>query len=173
VFLKLKAARRPPPPWVLETISLRLEHVHLEQTPTGLVFAVLSSSSRGEADIQGVATMICKTIVGAAIAAAAVATAHVAEAAPPDEVDVPGMHYNAVYGGPCDNFDRYIFGRAPNGQALACVASDDNKGSWVLASPLRGVQQIGAPCGDEDGAAQSPDGRPLICVSNQGWQPGP
>jgi hypothetical protein len=89
---------------------------------------------------------------------------------PPGETDVPNMHYNAVLGAPCDNWTRNIFGRAPNGQALACVASN-GRGTWVLSAPLRGVQVIGDPCPPGDAAAQSPDGRGLICEYHQGWQP--
>jgi hypothetical protein len=103
----------------------------------------------------------------------AVGTAIAANADPPSgEVDVPGMVYNAVVGGPCSNFNGYIFGRGPDGQALACVAFAGDSGQWVPSAPLRGVQRVGAPCAG-DGAAQSQDGRPLVCVVNQGWQPGP
>ncbi len=92
---------------------------------------------------------------------------------PPDEIDVPGMQYDAVFGAPCDNWHRDIFGRAPNGQALACIAFD-GQGTWVLSAPLRGVQEIGDPCPPGvDSAAQTPDGRALMCVYGQGWQPGP
>lgn len=118
--------------------------------------------------------MIRELIVGAAITVALVSAPGVAGADPPDgETDVPNMQYNAVLGAPCGNFHRYIFGRAPNGQALACVASNDH-GTWVLSAPLRGVQQSGSPCPPgADATAQSPDGRGLMCVYGQGWQPGP
>lgn len=116
--------------------------------------------------------MIRELIFGAAIIAAVMGAPGVAGAEPPPgETDVPGMHYDAVRGASCDSWNRYIFGRAPNGQALACVAFD-GQGTWVLSAPLRGVQEIGAPCpSGVDAAAQSPDGRGLICVYNQGWQP--
>jgi hypothetical protein len=113
--------------------------------------------------------MVRELVTGVAVTAA-LAIAPVASADSSDEQDVPIMHYDGVYGGRCYNVDRFIFGRAPNGQALACVAFDD-VGTWVLSSPLHGVQLIGLPCSG-DGAAQTPDGLPLICVLNQGWQPG-
>ncbi len=116
--------------------------------------------------------MIRTIIIGTAIAAAALITAPISDADPKDEADVPGIQYNAVLGAHCDNWHRYIFGRAPNGQALACVAFD-GVGTWVQSAPLHGVQQVGAPCGSGDGAAQSADGQPLICVFNKGWSPGP
>jgi hypothetical protein len=117
--------------------------------------------------------MIRGSLITAAIAVVAINTAGIAGAEPPPgETDVPQMQYNAVLGATCNNTDRYIFGRAPNGQALACIAFDDN-GTWVLSSPLRGVQTIGDPCPPgHDAAAQSPDGRGLICVYQQGWQLG-
>ena len=31
--------------------------------------------------------------------------------------DVPGMNYDASLGAPCDNYERFIFGRGPSGQA--------------------------------------------------------
>ncbi|MGA3253375.1 MAG: hypothetical protein ABSD32_04390, partial [Mycobacterium sp.] len=31
--------------------------------------------------------------------------------------DVPGMNYQASLGAPCDNYERFIFGRGPSGQA--------------------------------------------------------
>ena len=103
--------------------------------------------------------------VGLGLAVAPVAAAEPAAG----QQDVPNMQFNAVLGSPCDNTDRYIFGRTPDGQALACVAFDGS-GTWVLSSPLHGVQQIGDPCSG-DGAAQTPDGRALICEYGQGWQP--
>ena len=35
-----------------------------------------------------------------------------------------------------------------------------------------GVQEIGSPCPKDQAAAQAPDGRPLLCLAEQGWQPG-
>jgi hypothetical protein len=37
---------------------------------------------------------------------------------------------------------------------------------------LFGVQDIGAPCPKPQAAAQAADGRPLLCLGDQGWQPG-
>jgi hypothetical protein len=118
--------------------------------------------------------MIVKLFAPAAIASSALGVAPLSAADPPDETDVPGMTYGVVIGAPCSNFQRFIFGRTTNGQAAACVSSDASSGNWVLSSPLRGVQDVGSPCPPgQDAAAQSPDGRGLMCVLNQGWQPGP
>jgi hypothetical protein len=107
--------------------------------------------------------------IGTAIAIAAAGDANAEP--PPGETDVPGMHYDAALGTTCSNWDRYVFGRAPNGQALACVGFD-GQGTWVLSAPLRGVQTIGESCPPGDATAQSPDGLALMCVYGQGWQPG-
>ncbi|HEY9303310.1 MAG TPA: hypothetical protein VIO95_03360 [Mycobacterium sp.] len=118
--------------------------------------------------------MIIKFITPAAIASLAFGVAPISAADTPGETDVPGMTYDVVVGAPCANFQRFIFGRTTNGQAAACVSSDGSSGNWVQSSPLRGVQVIGASCPPgQDAAAQSPDGRGLMCVLNQGWQPGP
>ncbi len=118
--------------------------------------------------------MIVKLITPCVIASLAFGVAPISAADPADEADVPGMTYDVVVGTPCSNFQRDIFGRTASGQAAACVSSYGQSGNWVASSPLRGVQEIGAPCPPgQDAAAQSPDGRGLMCVLNQGWQPGP
>jgi hypothetical protein len=107
-------------------------------------------------------------LVGTAVLALIVGAAPIAVAD-----DVPGINDDAVLGAPCDSWDRYIYGRGPSGAPLACVAFD-GAGEWVRSMPLVGVRAIGSPCDDEStGVAQSPDGRGLLCVTNQGWQPGP
>ena len=117
--------------------------------------------------ISGVERFMRRFLVGAAIAAAVIGAAPVATAD-----DVPGIDDNAVLDAPCTNSDRYIFGRSPNGDPLACVGFD-GVGQWVRSMPLVGVRPIGAPCVDENnGVAQSPDGLALLCVPDQGWQPG-
>ena len=57
--------------------------------------------------------------IGAALAATAIGAASVATAG-----DVPRINDDAVLGAPCANSDRYIFGRGPSGEPLACVAFD-------------------------------------------------
>jgi hypothetical protein len=110
-------------------------------------------------------------------------------AAPPPRVsapavvpfaNVPGMATGASLGGPCTNFDRFIFGTDTAGETLACVAFGGIEGQWVSSAPLQGVQQIGAMCTNAggDSAAQTADGRALVCVDGLsgpggGWQPGP
>ena len=112
--------------------------------------------------------MIRQFFIGAAIAAAAMGSAPGAVAD-----DVPDIDDNALLGESCDKWDRYIFGRGPNGEPLACVAFN-GEGQWVRSLPLVGVREIGSQCVSESsGVAQSPDGRGLVCASDQGWQPGP
>ena len=118
--------------------------------------------------------MIRGLSIGAVIAAAAFGAAATLSADPPSgEIDVPGMVYGAALGAPCSNSDRYIFGRSASGQAMACISDGAESGQWVKSAPLYGVQQVGAACSGGDGAAQSPDGRGLVCAMNEGWQPGP
>lgn len=94
------------------------------------------------------------------------------------EGDVPGLNYQASLGAPCDNWERFIFGRGPSGQAEACHFPPPNQfpaantGYWVISYPLYGVQQTGAPCPGSQAAAQTPDGLPMLCLGAQGWQPG-
>ena len=87
--------------------------------------------------------------------------------------DVPGINDDAVLGAPCASTGRYIYGRGPSGEPLACVGFD-GAGQWVQSMPLVGVREVGSPCvGEGDAVAQSPDGLGLVCASDQGWQPGP
>lgn len=126
--------------------------------------------------------MIRELTVAAATAAVAVALVPSAMADPgpmyPDNpghyaTDVPGMRYDASLGAPCDNFDLFTFGRGPGGQSEAChYIAKQNAGYWVISYPLVGEQEIGAPCPGQKSAAQSPDGRPLVCLPDQGWQAG-
>ncbi len=126
--------------------------------------------------------MIRELFIAAAIAGAAIGAAPAAAGDPTHyETDVPGMSYDASLGAPCYSWERYIFGRGPDGQAEACHFLTGNfwpppeTGYWVISYPLYGVQPIGAPCPDPRGAAaQSPDGIALVCRGSQGgWQPGP
>ena len=88
------------------------------------------------------------------------------------------MNFQASLGAPCDNYERFIFGRGPSGQAEACHFPPPNQfpaattGYWVISYPLYGVQQNGAPCPGPQSAAQTPDGLPMLCLGAQGWQPG-
>ena len=52
------------------------------------------------------------------------------------------------------------------------VVAADGRHSTVRASGGFNVQDIGAPCPGPQSAAQSPDGRPMLCLGAQGWQPG-
>ena len=103
--------------------------------------------------------MIRELLGVAAITAGAVAVAPCAAAG--YEGDVPGMNYQASLGAPCDNYERFIFGRGPSGQAEACHFPPPNQfpaattGYWVISYPLYGVQQAGAKCPGPQSAAQS------------------
>jgi len=129
--------------------------------------------------------MIRELFVAAAIAGAAICAAPAAVADDlmyPDkpgryDTDVPGMNYDAHLSAPCDNMELFTFGRGPGGEALQCrwIANQwppIYTGFWVTSYELFGVQDIGAPCPKPQSAAQSPDGRPLLCLGAQGWQPG-
>src|SRR5665213_1240199 len=116
--------------------------------------------------------MIRELLGVAAITAGAVAVAPSAAAG--YEGDVPGMSYQASLGAPCDNYERFIFGRGPSGQAEACHFPPANQfpaatiGYWVISYPLYGVQQAGAKCPDSQAAAQSDAGLPMLCLGAQG-----
>ncbi|GAS95807.1 hypothetical protein RMCC_2773 [Mycolicibacterium canariasense] len=124
--------------------------------------------------------MIRELTVAATIACAALGTA--APAFADDDPgrypsDVPGMNYDASSGAPCDNYQLFTFGRGPGGQAMMCRWVPNQwppvyTGFWMPSYPLYGVQQTGAPCPGPQAAAQAPDGKPMLCLGAQGWQPG-
>ncbi|ORA84629.1 hypothetical protein K3U93_12865 [Mycobacterium malmoense] len=122
--------------------------------------------------------MIRELLAVAAIAGGAISVAPGAAADPHYDGDVPGMNYQASLGAPCDNYERFIFGRGPSGQAEACHFPPPNQfpaattGYWVISYPLHGVQQAGATCPGPQAAAQSQAGLPMLCLGNQGWQEG-
>ncbi|MBV8930353.1 MAG: hypothetical protein JO152_14620 [Mycobacteriaceae bacterium] len=127
-----------------------------------------------------------RALVISAVAGAAFATAPVAAADDSNlyfdkpghyESDVPNMSYDASLGAPCDSWERFVFGRGPGGQAEACHWIPNQwppvtTGFWTISYQLYGVQNIGAPCPGPQSAAQSPDGLPMLCLGDQGWQPG-
>ncbi|HTI74343.1 MAG TPA: hypothetical protein VL634_05055 [Mycobacterium sp.] len=131
--------------------------------------------------------MIRVLFAAAAIAGAAVSTAPAAVADNGDNMyfdkpghystDVPGIVYDAHLNAPCDNMELFTFGRGPGGEALQCRWIENQwppvyTGFWVSTYELFGVQDIGSPCPKPQAAAQAPDGRPLLCLGGQGWQPG-
>ncbi len=128
--------------------------------------------------------MIRELIAAVAIAGAAICAAPAAGAdnqyldAPGHyDGDVPGMNYDAHLTAPCENLDRFTFGRGPGGEVLQCrwIVNQwppQYTGFWVASYQLYGVQEIGAPCPKPQAAAQHPDGRPMLCLGAQGWQPG-
>jgi len=129
--------------------------------------------------------MIRELLLAGALAAAVVGLAPAATAQPPmypDDpgrysTDVPGMSYDAHLGGPCTSWQTNVFGRGPGGEALQCRWIPNQwppiyTGFWVASYPLHGVRDIGAPCPGPQAAAQSPDGRPMLCLGARGWQPG-
>ena len=132
--------------------------------------------------------MIRELTVAAAIAGAAITLAPSAAADPgafPDPpgnyataaTDVPGMNYDAALNAPCDNYQVFTFGRSRGGSTLVCHYIPNQwppvyTGFGVSSYPLHGVQEIGSPCPGPKSAAQAPDGRPMVCLGAQGWQPG-
>lgn len=125
--------------------------------------------------------MVAAAVVGGALGAAPSAIADGTQTSYPG--DVPGITYDAHLSAPCFRWDRYIFGRGPGGEALAChfianlsyVGMDrppEGTGFWVISPKLYGVQEVGSPCPAPQAAAQSPDGLPMLCVGSRGWQPG-
>jgi len=133
--------------------------------------------------------MYRELMTAAAIAAAALSAAPTALADDqpqgPYNGDVPGMNYQAKADAPCTNWDRFIFGRGPGGQPMAChyipgqssIGMDRppggvDTGFWMITYKLYGVQVPGSPCPGSQAAAQSPDGLPMLCLGAQGWQPG-
>jgi hypothetical protein len=124
---------------------------------------------------------IAAAVVGSALGAAPCAGADGTQHAYPG--DVPGMSYDAYLSAPCYRWDRFIFGRGVGGEALAChylvglsyIGMDrppEGTGFWVISPKLYGVQQVGAACPGPQSAAQSPDGLPMLCLGDKGWQPG-
>jgi hypothetical protein len=127
--------------------------------------------------------MIRALVISAAICGAAVGAGAAAGAEPPPpeprhfDDDVPGMAYDAELGDACFSWERFTYGRAPGGEALTCHYIPNqfprkDSGFWVISYPLYGVQEIGSPCPGSQAAAQAPDGRALLCLGAQGWQPG-
>lgn len=94
--------------------------------------------------------------------------------------DPPGMHYDAIPGKGCSNASQYIFGRGPDGENLACSGYPP---VWNSGPLLFGRKSPGGPCpyngpgsdvfrmpGEPDvTAAQTSDGRPLICGRDGRW----
>lgn len=121
--------------------------------------------------------MIRELVSAAALAVAALALAPAAGADPQYTGDVPGIAHGVELDRPCFSWERFIYGRGPGGEALACHFIPNqwpprDTGTWVISYRLYGVQQIGAPCPGPQSAAQSPDGLPLLCLGARGWQPG-
>jgi hypothetical protein len=124
--------------------------------------------------------MIRELVIAAALTGAAISAAPAAAGNPRYDGDVPGINYNAELGAPCDSYERYVFGRGPEGgEALACHEIPNQffvppapNAYWVISYPLYGVQQVGAPCPGPQSAAQSPDGLEMLCLGKQGWQLG-
>jgi len=88
------------------------------------------------------------------------------------EYGLPGLVSGAVEGAPCANFERFQFGQTSTGAQMICSAQGDGTGKWVRAIGVIGVRQVGAPCiGEQQYGAQSPQGQPLVCDSQTGWQP--
>jgi hypothetical protein len=120
-----------------------------------------------------------RAITAAGAVAAALLSGGVASADDTQQweyADVPNMAYDAQLSYKCYSWERFIFGRGEGGQTYACHYIPNqwppvDSGFWVWSPPLYGVQEIGAPCPTNRGAAaQSPDGLPLQCAGERGWQ---
>ncbi len=125
--------------------------------------------------------VIATAVVGSALGAAPSASADRPQS--PYSGDVPGMSYDAALSAPCYRWDRFVFGRSVGGEALACHFIPNlsyqgmdrpppGTGFWVISPKLYGVQEVGAACPGPQSAAQSPDGLPMRCLGDRGWQPG-
>ncbi|HZQ33283.1 MAG TPA: hypothetical protein VFB19_16300 [Mycobacterium sp.] len=77
---------------------------------------------------------------------------------------VPGVPHNASLGAPCIGGTRYVFGLDASGNTYICDALNQ----WVQSKPLIGVRTMSAPCDNDKGMMQSPDGLPMSC-KNGGW----
>jgi len=125
--------------------------------------------------------VIATAVLGGALGAAPAAVADGTQVSYAG--DVPNMVHDASLSAPCYRWDRFIFGRGPGGEALAChfiagmsyIGMDrppEGTGFWVISPKLYGVQAVGSPCPGSQAAAQSPDGLPMLCLGDRGWQPG-
>lgn len=129
--------------------------------------------------------MFRELVIAAAVAVSTLGTAPSAVADSPRPAyagDVPNMS-EAYLSAPCYRWDRFIFGRGPGGEAMAChfivgqsyigmSRPPEGTGFWVISPRLYGVQTPGSPCPGSQAAAQSPDGLPMLCRGAQGWQSG-
>lgn len=142
--------------------------------PADMLWCRSPAAPAGVSEGEGL-SMIRELVAAATMTAGAISVAPHAVAY---DGDVPGMNFQASLGAPCDNYERFIFGRGPSGQAEACHFPPPNQfpaattGYWVISYPLYGVQQNGAKCPGSQAAAQTPDGLPMLCLGAQGWQPG-
>ena len=115
---------------------------------------------------------------GVAVAGVALAVPSLASPRCDGQSCVPGVGVGAVIGAPCTTPDRYIFSTTASGEPAACAYAGRDTPSWVSSVGLVGVRDIDSSCPPGTGAAQSPDGIPLLCVTNVNgdggyWSPGP
>lgn len=71
----------------------------------------------------------------------------------------------------CD-VDGNLWAVDADGGQLHCTYAGTSSPRWVESLPFIGTREVGDPCTD-DGVAEDLQGRPLICLGEQGWQPGP
>ncbi|MBF6213791.1 hypothetical protein IU487_22495 [Nocardia puris] len=71
----------------------------------------------------------------------------------------------------CD-VDGNLWAVDASGGQLHCTYAGTSSPRWVESLPFIGTREVGDPCTD-DGVAEDLQGRPLICLGEQGWQPGP
>ena len=90
----------------------------------------------------------------------------------PQSDGVPGVVDGARLGQRCFNITAYVFGRSREGASMLCLhlgGGSTDEGVWVASEPVVGVREDGATCSTTtEAAAQSPDGKPLVC-SDRRW----
>ena len=94
------------------------------------------------------------------------------------------MAYGVNLNDACFRWDRFIFGRGPGGEAMACHWINNQiyprrlgltaRGCRLLADLSEAVRGSGdrTPCPGSQAAAQSPDGLPMLCLGAQGLAAG-
>ncbi|MBF6459786.1 hypothetical protein IU433_12140 [Nocardia puris] len=59
-----------------------------------------------------------------------------------------------------------------NGGQLRCAFAGGPTAKWVESLPFIGVRVPGSPCTFNEGVAEDAQGRPMVCLGEDGWQPG-
>ncbi|MGV9946982.1 hypothetical protein [Rhodococcus aetherivorans] len=93
-----------------------------------------------------------------------------------DRFEPCAVHNDRIRGAVGERCSTTLVGVDVNtGEYIVCVYSREYRpdGVWVTGN-IVGVHNIGEPCDPKiDKASQTPDYIPILCVVDQGWQPGP